>query len=356
MSSHNIKEVGNWPKVIAQGMRADLTHRARNNKPTFFDAELEDMPHVVSFSGGRTSGLMLRQLLDTGLKPLVLFENTGKERDETLEFVHAVETHWAVPVVWLEYTRVPAASVPLSVFPTPRRRQHVERQAAAGETTHWFKVVNYETAARRIDPTPFNELLGWMSVLPNTRARACTKELKIMTGIRYLWSLGITSFVNHIGIRADEADRAFDMIGAKDRLWDICLSFPLLDEVKEQHVREYWWSSPFDLQLKPYEGNCDMCFLKTRAKKIQLIRENPGMADWWKGWERAKRKQIGEGNGAKFRAENGHSYAALEAYAASPEACEAEGIQFIEEEGAMECACTSGAMDYTDSDSEAESP
>ena len=47
-------------------------------------------PAVISFSGGRTSGLMLRRIMDAGLGKDVhiLFSNTGKEREETLQFVH----------------------------------------------------------------------------------------------------------------------------------------------------------------------------------------------------------------------------------------------------------------------------
>src|SRR5262249_19633664 len=49
-------------------------------------------PFVVSFSGGRTSGYMLRRILDAfaGRMPdggKVIFCNTGKERPETLDFV-----------------------------------------------------------------------------------------------------------------------------------------------------------------------------------------------------------------------------------------------------------------------------
>jgi hypothetical protein len=37
---------------------------------------------VVAFSGGRTSGMMLRYILDTEeQQPLVLFANTGRERE-----------------------------------------------------------------------------------------------------------------------------------------------------------------------------------------------------------------------------------------------------------------------------------
>ena len=56
------------------------------------DPFLCDGPTVVSFSGGRTSGLMLRRVLDAhgGTLPEdvhVVFTNTGKERPETLAFV-----------------------------------------------------------------------------------------------------------------------------------------------------------------------------------------------------------------------------------------------------------------------------
>lgn len=63
-----------------------------------------DGPAVVSFSGGRTSALMLRKILDVGLGEdvHVLFANTGKERAETLEFVAECARRWRVDVHWLE--------------------------------------------------------------------------------------------------------------------------------------------------------------------------------------------------------------------------------------------------------------
>ena len=49
-------------------------------------------PAVISFSGGRTSGYMLKHILDThgGRLPedlSVVFANTGMERPETLDFI-----------------------------------------------------------------------------------------------------------------------------------------------------------------------------------------------------------------------------------------------------------------------------
>ena len=64
-------------------------------------------PFVVSFSGGRTSGYMLKQILDAydGKLPvggIVCFANTGKEHEATLRFVHDIEQRWC-PIAWIEY-------------------------------------------------------------------------------------------------------------------------------------------------------------------------------------------------------------------------------------------------------------
>lgn len=52
---------------------------------------------VVSFSGGRTSAYLLRQVLDNNDDPsdlLVLFANTGKEHPATLDFVQDCADCW----------------------------------------------------------------------------------------------------------------------------------------------------------------------------------------------------------------------------------------------------------------------
>ena len=65
-------------------------------------------PALISFSGGRTSAYMLHQILQAygGTLPddvVVAFANTGKEREETLEFVRECADHWSVPVRWVEW-------------------------------------------------------------------------------------------------------------------------------------------------------------------------------------------------------------------------------------------------------------
>src|SRR5689334_7834999 len=111
-------------------------------------------PAVVSFSGGRTSGLMLRRILDAGLQPdvHVLFANTGREREETLAFVYEIETRWQILVHWLE------------------------RPMFASAHERGYNEVTYATASRHGEP--FEQLIAERACLPNPAQRWCTSELK----------------------------------------------------------------------------------------------------------------------------------------------------------------------------------
>ena len=68
---------------------------------------LLDEQTAVAFSGGRTSGFMLWNILQAhgGSLPdgvVVCFQNTGLEHEKTLEFIRDVEAKWGVPITWLE--------------------------------------------------------------------------------------------------------------------------------------------------------------------------------------------------------------------------------------------------------------
>ena len=123
-------------------------------------------PTVVSFSGGRTSAYMLRQVLDNNedwSDLVVTFANTGKEHPATLEFVQECAERWAVPIAWLEF-----------------------RDDDAG-----FAVVHYATASRLGEP--FEALIRKRKYLPNPVTRFCTIDLKIRIIHKYLRSLGLST-------------------------------------------------------------------------------------------------------------------------------------------------------------------
>ena len=109
-------------------------------------------PAMISFSGGRTSAYMLHQILRAhgGTLPAdvhVNFANTGKEREETLRFVHECGSRWGVHINWIEY-----------------------RDNDAG-----FDLVGYNSASR--EGEPFQALIDKKKRLPNWQERWCTALL-----------------------------------------------------------------------------------------------------------------------------------------------------------------------------------
>lgn len=253
-------------------------------------------PAVISFSGGRTSAFMLRKILDAGTlrdnpDAIVLFANTGKERPETLDFVHEVETRWDVPVRWVEYER----------FSLPKYKSQ-ERAECAAEARAWafreyeptglkergFRIVDFWTASR--DGEPFENLID-MVALPNLTMRLCTQELKIRPMRKLMQELGYDFWWNVVGIRSDEPKRVTKMRGESLPHWDNVL--PLAEaKVVKADVLAFWAAQPFDLNLPldengdTYGGNCDLCFLKSTAKRLKIAKENPEWLEWWIEQER----------------------------------------------------------------------
>ena len=46
-------------------------------------------------------------------------------------------------------------------------------------------------------------------------------------------------------------------------------------------VAAFWKAQPFDLGIPSDRGNCDLCYLKSKANLVATIREEPSRADWW---------------------------------------------------------------------------
>lgn len=187
---------------------------------------------------------------------VVCFANTGKEDEATLKFVHDCETYWNVPITWIEY-----------------------------DSINKWKIVNYETASRNGEP--FEAMIERKKYLPNTFARFCTQELKILPIDKYMKNLGYEDYVTFVGIRADEQRRVAKMKNNKD-----IKETPLATAgICVNDVLNFWSKQPFNLQTITVDGNsllsnCDLCFLKKANHLFSLINDKPDRAIWWANMEK----------------------------------------------------------------------
>lgn len=218
-----------------------------------------DEPFVISFSGGRTSGFMLRMILDAfgGSIPSgshVCFANTGKEHEATLEFVRDISERWGVDIVWVE---------------------RMFRQDPS------FRIVDFTSASRNGEP--FADLIKKKNYLPNPIARFCTEELKVRAISAYLKSIGVQSATMAIGLRADEPRRVHRVQGDVRNGLDYDCPMSRAGHTIDD-VLAFWKQQPFDLRLPNDDrafGNCDLCFLKSRSMTDRVISAEPERAKWW---------------------------------------------------------------------------
>lgn len=217
-------------------------------------------PAILSVSGGRTSGLMLRRVLDAhggALPPDVVpvFCNTGREFPATLDFLRDIGERWGVRIVWLERTG---------------RRL--------------FREVTHATAAR--DGEPFEKLIRERKYLPNPSARFCTTALKIETSAAYARSLGWETWTDAVGLRADEPMRVAKRRAANAADRDRTAVCPLASAgVTRADVDAFWRAQPFDLRLQPGESNCDLCFMKGWRLRQRIVADHPETSAWWERME-----------------------------------------------------------------------
>lgn len=217
-------------------------------------------PAYVSFSGGRTSALMLRRVIDAGLDPdvHVIYGNTGKEREETLVFIDRCAKEWGVNVRWLEYVAPPVSGGPSS-----------------------YREVSFATASRLGEP--FEALIDHVGMVPNVVASFCTTELKHRLARHFMTGLGYAEWSAAVGIRFDEK-RRWGSRGKKIEGGRV--EMPLVDaRVTLADVDAFWGAQRFRLELEPHEGNCDACFKKAQWKVQRVIADDPRRGDWWAAQE-----------------------------------------------------------------------
>ena len=156
------------------------------------------LPHIVKFSGGRSSAALAILLAEAGvLKPergdAILFANTSAEHPGTYEFARRckrlLERDFGIPVLWFEFCTVEDASRgAYSRRPTYR----LVRATPFHE--------HHNPHGYRHEGEVFEEMLSYQGMLPNPHTRSCTAKLKLHPSHQLLaeW-LGRTEGPRHAG-------------------------------------------------------------------------------------------------------------------------------------------------------------
>lgn len=212
---------------------------------------------LISFSGGRTSAFMCWFMLNSWkerdkYEMVVVFANTGKERQETLDFVRSCDRYFGFKTVWVEA---------------------VINSISGEGTTH--RIVDFNTADRVGNPFEFMIAKYGM---PNQNAPHCSRELKKRPIKSYARSIRWFDYQTALGIRTDEPKRLNWIAKKKEKF----IYFAELMKVTKSDVNLFWSKQPFDLKIKSYEGNCDLCWKKGLRKLMTITKDKPELAEWWR--------------------------------------------------------------------------
>lgn len=231
---------------------------------------------LVSVSGGRSSGMLAKLLVDTQKLKAVdviiggfyvhtkyvndtseyafVFANTSREKESCLEFVRDIEIHFGIKITWVEA---------LVDFRKNKGTKH--------------KVVTFETAKRNGEI--FEDIIIKYGI-PNINFPHCTREMKqvsIRSFMRYIGWGSWKDYKTVLGFRADEPKRTNPENIVKHNQW-----WPLWEwRIKKEDVAYFWNRQKFDLAIDvDADGNCEGCWKKSDLKLIYQSKSNPDGIEW----------------------------------------------------------------------------
>lgn len=193
------------------------------------------MRHVLSLSGGKDSAALAVYLRDRIPEMEYIFHDTGKELEETYDYMARLESILGKPVV---------------------------RTTPDDSFEHWLAVYG--------------------DMLPSNHRRWCTKMLKLKPFEAYI---GDEPVINYVGLRADEKRTGY--ISTKPNITAV---YPFQEDgiVRADVIRILEDSG---LGLPPYmewgrsRSGCYFCFYQQKIEWVRLKRKHPELYEKAKGYE-----------------------------------------------------------------------
>lgn len=240
---------------------------------------------LISFSGGKTSAYMTWCLLKKydaiwfpehkmflgierldamifTVEILVVFANTSKENNETLDFVRDCDVNFGFNTVWIEAV--------------------VNDESGIGTN---YRIVNYETA--KGDGSVYEAVIAKYGI-PNIENPHCTRELKAVPITKLVRDYGWENlkYDTAIGFRIDEPKRwAKNKQRAAAKAKRHTYFFVDEKPTGKLQVNGWWACQSFNLQLEDHQGNCDLCWKKSENKTMAIVGCCPTKSIWWEQME-----------------------------------------------------------------------
>jgi len=163
------------PRLVLSGNRNGVPTEAGAHPFRYRAKAHRSLPHVVKFSAGRSSGMLLFTLLESGFLDaargdVIVFNNTSAEHPYTYRFAREcaeVSQQYGVPFFWIEFqTYEDARSGEWTRLPAYRLVNGRPKSEENPDGFQWRGEV-------------FEELLSWTGYVPNQFSRICTRHLKL---------------------------------------------------------------------------------------------------------------------------------------------------------------------------------
>ena len=145
---------------------------------------MDSKPHIIKFSGGRSSGMMLMKMLENNqLNPkrgdVIIFNNTSAEHSATYDFTRKIkklaEEKYNIPFFWIEYQTYEDSSGTYQWSRKPSYRLTNDQPYSKQNNDGY-----------RYKGEVFEEMISLGGFLPSMVSRVCTLSMKIFITNNFL--------------------------------------------------------------------------------------------------------------------------------------------------------------------------